>query len=100
MSCGLDHDVNGLPNEFKVEPIEVNVAIDHGFQEMSNLCNQRYGHNTEESNECFEDMLTFYDSELSIDTENIKGYCQDTYETNEEVIGCQQDLLELLKVNV
>jgi len=92
--CGSKHKVNGKveidPKPISVAPVQVEIVPN--FRDASNLCDERYGIDTEESDACFEEILNFFDS-----TVTINDFCQDQYESEEDIQDCRDDLVKVCK---
>ena len=86
-SCGVKVTTD-VPNK---------VAFGPDFEAAALFCDNKYGAHTIESEECFQDYRTFLSPKISIDLASIESFCKAGYATPEEVAGCQQDLLGIIK---
>ena len=104
ISCGkIKTESSGkidIPNtEHK---IETNVTIDIGLEKMAKFCEDRYGEAINESTdelkseECFQDALKFTQINIKLDNQ-IPDYCESQFDTPEEIIACEEELLLLMK---
>jgi len=86
------------------KPLRVEVRTPEGinfgpdFRGALELCDSRYGYRSLESEECFNDYRTYFQIKLSLDLDSITQYCQ-KYPTEEERQTCEENLLEMLKLN-
>lgn len=80
----------------EVKPIELTVHIVTELGKASDLCNERFGVNSELSNECFMAYLTYYKIDIGFDMSSIETYCDKTYPDNTDYAECLNDLQDLL----
>jgi len=103
-SCGLElGGLDSLENinaeaDIKTDiPDKINLEPD--FEKAIEVCDNRYGANTEESEECFEDFRNYYKTTVGIDLSGIIEFCEDRYNTVEEQELCQDELLDIIDQN-
>lgn len=88
VSCGKIKVETQVPTDFKV-------GLD--FQAASDFCDTRYGVGTEASEECFLDYRQFFSPKLKIDFTSIENFCKTNYTNEEDILGCQTDLLDIIR---
>lgn len=90
IACGkMKHDVKA-PTNFKAD---VDAKVDDGFTELFELCDNRYGYKTLESEQCIADGKAYRKLQVGIDLTSVEQFCQE----REDEDGCFQDLTSLFE---
>lgn len=58
-------------------------------------CDSRYGISTPGSEECFQDYLSYFNINIGLDLDALTNYCKSTYESENAVRECVQDLTNI-----
>lgn len=87
----------GKPVKFELRAPD-GISLGPSFQQVATFCDNRYGRHTLEAEDCFYDYRTFYQIKIALDLDSITQYCQ-KYPTPEERLTCEENLLNLLKLN-
>jgi hypothetical protein len=90
ISCGVKHEhtIKGFDG--------TSVNFGPNFNDAANICDNRYGYKTKESEDCFKDYRDYTSIKIVLDLSGIEEFCNKTYIDQEEVTACAQDLLEIL----
>lgn len=73
-----------------------NITFGPDFQKAIEFCDNRYGINSEESEECFNDYRLFLSPRIQLDLASINTFCKGRYTTEEEIAACENDLLNII----
>ena len=67
------------------------------FEKAIQVCDDRYGTGTQDSEACFLDYRTFLSPKVGVDFNSIASWCKANYTTSVDIKGCQSDLLSIFK---
>lgn len=97
-SCGIK--LKGLESlektKVKVEtdiPDNINTGPD--LEKIMQICDERYGEKTPESEECIDDALNYYDFSFGPNFDSVYEYCERVYFTEQEQRLCEEELLQI-----
>ena len=100
-SCGFK--VKGLESLENIEAkaeietdIPDKISLEPDFDKAIKTCDDRYGKNTEESEECFQDFRDYYKTTVGFDFSGIIEFCEERYDTELEIDACQDELLNIV----
>lgn len=97
VSCGkFTHKIVGVPEKVKVDvPSEFKVGPD--FEKAAKFCDDRYGKDTNEAEDCFQDYRNYTKLNIGINIDALSGFCDDNYSEQNDKEKCLQELIDLLK---
>lgn len=94
----VDFNVNSdIPDE-----IEVNGDIGVDYRDAALFCDERYEvedaeKGTDKADQCFWAILNYYDIEVGFNFDSVFKFCEDNYETKEEIATCQSNIFGSLQ---
>lgn len=88
ISCGKIKVETNLPTSVKFGP---------DFEAASAFCDTKYGKDTQASEECFQDYRQYLKPKVTFDLTSIENFCRTNYSTSEDVRGCTDDLLDIIR---
>jgi hypothetical protein len=65
------------------------------YESVAKFCDDRYGYMTYEAESCFADYRNFFDVQISI-----KDYCSTTFTNRQDILDCQQNLVDILSSSI
>ena len=83
-SCGADIDVSDSQHELKAPE---GITFGPDFEGAAAFCDERYGVDTDESEDCFQDYRNYFSAEVVLNLDSIVNYCEGNYDTEEEIEG-------------
>ena len=87
--------------KIKVETnVPDNIKFGADFQHASDFCDSRYGVGTIQSEECFMDYRTYLSPKVTLDLASIDSFCKASYSSLDDIKGCQQDILAIIKGSI
>jgi len=81
----------------KIPDTNQNIKVGPDFEKAIRICDHKYGKDTEESELCFQDYRDFFNVKVKIDLDGIVEYCSNRYELEEDIIECEENIVNLTK---
>ncbi len=94
VSCGK---IKVETTPVKVETnLPKSIGFGPDFQKAADFCDERYGKDTTESEDCFKDYRTFLSPKIAFDLANLDSFCNGRYTAIDDVKSCEDDLLSII----